>query len=80
MAEEKIWTLHEKLQVGAKAIEQKRQGKIGEEEHIRIIKSIPMTPYLAKIAKEYFGADYLINSGWNLSEADAEYGSDWLTR
>ena len=80
MPQEKIWTLHEKLQVSAKAIEMEKAGEIGEEECRRIMKTIPMTPYLAKIAKEYFGADYLIKSGLNLSEADEEYGSDWLTR
>jgi hypothetical protein len=39
-----------------------------------------MPPYLAKIYKEKIGAEQLINSGWNLSEAEAEFGSDWLNR
>jgi hypothetical protein len=39
-----------------------------------------MPPYLAKIAKEKIGADFLINGGWNLSEAEAEFGSDWLVK
>ncbi|MDR0305665.1 MAG: hypothetical protein LBI42_02385 [Chitinispirillales bacterium] len=75
-AGKKIWTLHEKLKVGAKAIEEKKKGNIAEYE--RISKSIPMTPYLAKFAKEYLSAEFLIKSGWNLSEAEAEYGPGWL--
>jgi hypothetical protein len=39
-----------------------------------------MPPYLAKMAKEKMGMDFLINGGWNLSEAEAEFGSDWLSR
>jgi hypothetical protein len=43
-------------------------------------KQIPLQPYLAKFAKEHFGAEFLIKEGWNLSEADAEYGPGWLTK
>jgi hypothetical protein len=35
---------------------------------------------LAKIMKEKVGVDYLTNSGWNLSEAEAEFGPGWLSR
>jgi len=44
----------------------------------RLIKTIPMPPYLAKIAKETIGLDFLINGGWNLSEVEAEFGHDFL--
>jgi hypothetical protein len=39
-----------------------------------------MPPYLAKVAKKTMGADFLINGGWNLSEAEAEFGRDWLSK
>jgi hypothetical protein len=42
--------------------------------------TIPLQPYLAKVAKKLHGADYLIEAGYNLSEAEAAFGSDWLTR
>jgi hypothetical protein len=29
--------------------------------------------------KEKMGVDFLINSGWNLSEAEAEFGKNWLS-
>jgi hypothetical protein len=78
MPQAKAWTLQEKLQTGVKAIEMEKQGNI--EEYRRLTRSIPMSPFLAKFAKEHLGADFLIKGGWNLSEAEAEYGSDWLAR
>ena len=50
------------------------------EGYSRLTKTIPMPPYLAKIYKEKVGVEQLINSGWNLSEAEAEFGPDWLSR
>jgi hypothetical protein len=37
-----------------------------------------MPPYLAKIMKEKMGADFLIKGGYNLSEAEEEFGHSWL--
>ena len=42
--------------------------------------TIPLPPYLAKIAKEKIGADFLIKAGYNLTDAEAAFGTDWLTR
>jgi len=50
-----------------------------KEGYSRLIRSIPMPPYLAKVFKEKVGADFLIDAGYNLSEAEAEFGKDWLT-
>lgn len=49
-----------------------------EEEAMRLAKQKPLTPWVAKGLKEVFGAQYL--EGWDLSEAEAEYGKDWLNR
>ncbi|MCL2193981.1 MAG: hypothetical protein FWB78_11390 [Treponema sp.] len=76
MPQNQIMTLEEKTTIGLKAIEFKKQGNLAEYE--RIMKSIPLEPYLAKIAKDYFGSDALIKTGINLSEAEAEYGPNWL--
>ncbi|MDR2893458.1 MAG: hypothetical protein LBV80_10315 [Deltaproteobacteria bacterium] len=46
------------------------------EEAARLAKLKPLTPWVAKGIKEVFGAEYL--AGWDLSEAEAEYGKDWL--
>jgi hypothetical protein len=51
-----------------------------EEGSIRLLRSIPMPPYLAKIYKEKVGVEELIKSGWNLSEAEAEFGPNWLSQ
>jgi hypothetical protein len=69
-------SVHDKLQIGMKSIELEKQGK--KEEARKMRRQIPMSPYLAKWAKEHMGADFLINYGWNLSEAEAEFGPDWL--
>ena len=78
MGQTKVWTLNEELEMSKKALEYKNQGNMAEYE--RIMKSIPLAPYLAKIAKECFGAEFLLNGGWNLSEANEEFGADWLAR
>ncbi|MDR3161029.1 MAG: hypothetical protein LBU28_05375 [Spirochaetaceae bacterium] len=71
-------TLDEKLSLSVKAIELEKQGKPEEAERIR--QQIPMPPYPAKFAKEHPGPDFLIKYGWNLTEAEAEYGSGRLTQ
>jgi hypothetical protein len=43
-----------------------------------LIASVPLKPELAKIGKEVYGADFLIEHGYNLLEANKAYGEDWL--
>ncbi len=71
-------TLDEKLATSNKAFTLLEAGD--KEGYSRLIRSIPMPPYLAKIYKEKVGIEPLINGGWNLSEAEAEFGKDWLSR
>ena len=71
-------SLDEKYAIAFKAHALRDAGD--EEGYMRLMKSIPMPAYMAKINKEKIGADYLIKSGWNLSEAEAEFGPDWLNR
>jgi hypothetical protein len=78
MRQTQTMTLHDALAIGLKALELKKQGK--SEEAKELEHQIPLPPYLAKWAKKRFGAEALIKTGWNLSEADAEYGPGWLTR
>jgi len=78
MPQARLMTLEEEADIALKAFELKKQGKFKEYE--RMLKKIPLQPYLAKFAKEHFGADFLIQTGWNLAEAEAEYGSDWLCK
>jgi hypothetical protein len=78
MTQAQTMTIEEKLAISNKAFELLDAGD--REGYSRLIRSAPMPPYLAKIAKDKMGADFLINGGWNLSEAEAEFGADWLHR
>jgi hypothetical protein len=73
-----IMTLDEKLDTIIESIKLEKLGKLKEAEKVK--RQIPMSPYLAKFAKKYLGADFLIKYGWNLSEAEAEYGPGWLSK
>jgi hypothetical protein len=77
MPQTQTMTLDEKLAIGKKAFELQDAGD--EEGYMRLMKTVPMPPYIAKVMKEKIGADFLINSGWNLSEAEAEFGQNWLS-
>jgi len=73
-----LMTLDEKLAISIKAFELIDAGD--NEGGFRLMKTAPMPPYLAKVMKEKVGVDYLVNGGWNLSEAEVEFGPDWLSR
>jgi hypothetical protein len=77
MPQAQTMTLDEKIAIGLKAIEFRKAGN--EDEYERLMKSMPMPPYLAEVAKELMCADFLIDGGWNLAEADAEYGPGWIS-
>jgi len=78
MPQTQTMTLDEKLAISCKAAE--LWGAGDDEGASRLIRTAPMPPYLAKVAKEKIGVDFLINGGWNLSEAEAEFGKDWLSK
>jgi hypothetical protein len=50
------------------------------EEADRVWKQIPLSPTMAKWYKDMVGPEFLIKNGFNLSEAEHEYGQEWLTR
>ena len=69
-------SLDEKLSISNRAIELKKAGD--REGYERLMKTIPLPSYHAKVIKEKFGPEYL--EGWNLAEAEAEFGQNWLDR
>jgi hypothetical protein len=71
-------TLDEKLAISNRAIALRQAGD--EEGYDRLMRTIPIPSYIAKVIKEKVGADFLIKEGWNLSEAEAEFGYNWLTQ
>jgi hypothetical protein len=78
MPQTKIMTLGEKLDLAVKGIELEKQGKLDEAR--KVGKQVPLAPYLAKFLKDHVGLDALLQGGWNLSEAEAEYGPDFLSK
>ena len=78
MPQAQTMTLDEKLAISNKACALWEAGD--KEGFSRLIRTAPMPPYLAKIYKEKVGVEELIKGGWNLSEAEAEFGSDWLSK
>jgi hypothetical protein len=71
-------TTEEKLDVMMKSHEYLQAGN--NEDADRLILELPMQPYMAKFAKEFLGADFLIKGGYDLSEAEAEFGPNWLAK
>jgi hypothetical protein len=71
-------TDEEKVDIAYQASMLRRAGD--EEGYDRLIRTIPMPPYLAKVFKEKVGLDFLISGDWNLSEVEAEFGRDWLNK
>jgi hypothetical protein len=78
MPQTQTMTLDEKLTISNKAFELLNAGD--KEGFSRLIRTIPMPSYLAKVYKEKVGVEELIESGWNLSEAEAEFGENWLSQ
>jgi hypothetical protein len=71
-------TLDERLEIRVQVAELRKAGKM--EESMRLSKSRPMEPWMAAWWKKYVGADSLRASGWNLSDAEAEFGPNWLDK
>jgi hypothetical protein len=76
MTQHQTMTLDEKLAIGCKAAELRDAGD--KEGATRLMKTIPLPPYLAKVIKEKVSLDCLLSTGWNFSEVEAEFGPDWL--
>jgi hypothetical protein len=69
-------SIDEKLDLCLKSIELEESGKIEEAE--TVLRQIPLPPHLAKAVKNIYGTDLLIDGGYDLSEAEEEYGKNWL--
>jgi hypothetical protein len=74
----KEMTLKEKLAIGMRSFDLEEAGQL--EEADRVWKQIPLSPTMAKWCKDMIGPEFLIQQGFNLSEAEHEFGQDWLTR
>jgi hypothetical protein len=73
-----MMTLDEKLAIGCKAAELRKAGD--EEGFERLVRTIPLPPYIAKVMKEKIGMEFFTRNDWNLSEVEAEFGSDYISK
>ena len=78
MPQNQTMTDEEKVDIAYQSCLLKQAGD--KEGASRLLKTTPLPPYLAKVIKEKVGLDCLLSLGWNLSEVEAEFGSDWLRR
>jgi len=78
MPQAQTMTLDEKLAIGCKAAELRKAGD--EEGASRLIRTIPLPPYIAKVMKEKVGMEFFTSYNWNLSEVEAEFGPDYISR
>jgi hypothetical protein len=76
MTDGKLMTFDEKLAINARCRELRKAGR--EAEAMELAKTRPLSPSLAMAWKKWLGSDVLKQSGWNLSEAEAKFGSAWL--
>jgi len=78
MPQSQTMTLDEKLAIGCKAAELIEAGD--EEGASRLIRTIPLPPYIAKVMKEKVGMEFFTRYNWNLSEVEAEFGPNYISR
>jgi len=77
MTQHKLMTIEEKLDIACRAAALSDAGD--EEGADRLLMTAPLPPYLAKVLKEKVSLEFLLNSGWNLAEVEAEFGLQWLS-
>jgi len=78
MPQSQTMTLDEKLAIGCKAAE---LWKAGDKEGAdRLTRTIPLPPYIAKVMKEKVGMEFFTRYDWNLSEVEAEFGPDYISK
>jgi hypothetical protein len=78
MTNGRLMTFDEKLAVDMRYIELDNAGR--HEEAMNLAKTVPLSPAVAMIWKKRLGKEALLQSGWNLAEAEAKYGSGWLDK
>jgi hypothetical protein len=75
--ESKHMNLHEFLAIGAKAAKLRKEGRADEARRLEC--SRPIAPWAAKIVKDKFGLQFLLNLGFNMAEVEDAFGKEWLS-
>ena len=71
-------TEDERIDILMEVVRLKKEGKEAESE--ALMRTIPLRPEFAQDIKDVYGADFLIEHGYNISEAEAKFGKDWLSK
>jgi hypothetical protein len=71
-------SLDEKLAIGCKAAELWDAGE--KEGYANLMRTVPLPPYIAKVMKEKVGMEFFTRYNWNLSEVEAEFGPDYISK
>lgn len=66
----------EKVRIITESMKLEAMGK--KEEALKLTKLIPLKPELADDIKRLEGIQWLIDSGYNLSDAVNKFGKEWL--
>jgi hypothetical protein len=67
------------LPIIMQAIALKKEGKYEEAKTLQREK-IPIPPWMARVIKEKMGLDVLLSMGRNMTDVEAAYGKEWLTK
>ena len=78
MPQAQFMTDIEKIDTAYQAAMLRRAGD--DEGSEQLLRTIPMPPWLAKIMKEKVGIEFFERTNWNLSEVEAKFGPDWLSK
>jgi len=78
MAQVQTMPIGKQLDILLKMAALEDEGK--EDEALELQKQIPLPHYMGKYAKEFLGVDWFKNCGWDLSEVEAVYGKDYITK
>jgi hypothetical protein len=70
MTKEEYWNLCDQLHAAEK--------RGDEKEYDRLLRIIPLNASAAKAAKETWGKEFIISSGFDVTEANIKYGERWL--
>jgi hypothetical protein len=77
--EEKEASANRNLPIIMQAIALKKEGKFEEAEVLERTQ-IPMRPWMARVIKEKMGLEVLLSMERNMTEVEAAYGKEWLTK
>ena len=78
MAQVQTMPIGKQLDILLKMAALEDEGK--EDEAFELRKQIPLPAFLGEYVKNYMGSDWIKTCGWNMSEIEAKYGKDYLTR